>query len=119
MAVGPRLTTRTKEELSLKPALRRKLELKLQEYAGLAAAKEEIVTATDDMKAEIEVIREELGLKSFGFLGFNVSRREDTMTYIDLDMAVSEGWLSQAQREEITKTKPKKAFTQITCPKGE
>lgn len=105
----------TTREVSLKPALRRKLLNELHVWNELHEQKKAIQQAMDSHVGKIEAIRDEVGEKKLALEGFKIARVEGITTRLDQLKLIAQG-VTTAQIEAATITKPKKAYTKITPP---
>ena len=112
-------TVETVQEVSLKPAIQKKLRTALTEITNLSVTIKEMQAELDAQKAIVEGIREDTGLTSFNYEGYTVTKVTGDTKYVDFDWLISEGILSPSQKEMATKYKPKKPYTLVTIPKGE
>lgn len=110
-------TVETTQEVSLKPAIQKKLRTSLTEIANLSSTIKEMQAELDAQKAIVEAIRAETGLTSFNYEGYTVTEVRGTTTYVDIQWLIDEGIVSPSQKEMATKVKPKKPYTLVTCPK--
>lgn len=116
LAARPVVTATTTEEVILTPRQQKKLLVELKEYAELESQFYELKEELDGATARIEDIRDAVGAKKVRFEGFSISRVEGNQKIYDWDMAIREGWLTLANIEAMTKSKPKKAYTKVTTP---
>lgn len=107
--------TTTTTEITLKPAIRRRLLTELQAYQELKAEKERIEAAMDAHKAVIGDLRESTGVTSLELEGFKITHVTPTRSTLDEKKLVELG-CALAWIEEATVIKPTRSFNKVTCP---
>lgn len=115
MAVSTAVTTTTKEEVTIKPALKTKLLKKLKVYAELRQQLKAIEAAMDKEKAEIGKVREEIGVTSLALDGFKVTQVTNLRSTLDKKKLIEMG-VTTDMLEEATVTTPGRPYEKITCP---
>lgn len=119
----PKATIEQRTELKLTPALKKKLTLWLKEYTQLTldarrikrekkAIEESVETAFIDAD-EFEALQ--AGIRYDNIPLKHISPLKSTL---DKKLLISRGWLTTAQLEEATKTKPAKSYVKISIPGG-
>lgn len=109
------VTTTTKEEVKLKPAVRARLVKSLRVYADLRDQLKVIEAAMDKHKAEIGKIRDEAGVTALAIEGFKVTQVSNLRTTLDKKKLIEMG-VTTEMLEEATTTKPGRPYEKITCP---
>lgn len=112
----PVMTATTTEQVILTARQQERLLVELKEYAVIESQMQALKTELDAATARIEDIREDVGAKKVKFEGFGIARVEGEQKFYDWDFALREGWLTLAQIKQMTKRKPKKAYTGVTTP---
>lgn len=109
-------TVSSTQEVVLEPKLRKRLQLKLQEYARLSAEKKELKAKIDALTTELGALRDETGEMSVKLEGYG------TITLVGGDyqkfnkkLFVKLGGDLQVY-EEAREWKPKKSFNKVTIP---
>jgi hypothetical protein len=115
MGVSTAVSTTTKEEVAIKPALKTKLLKKLKVYAELRQQLKAIEAAMDKEKAEIGKVREEIGVTSLALDGFKVTQVTNLRSTLDKKKLIEMG-VTTDMLEEATVTTPGRPYEKITCP---
>ena len=115
MALSTAVTTVTKEEVKLKPALKAKLSKRLRVYGELRTQLKAIEAAMDKEKAEIGKLREEVGVTSLKLDGYSVTQVTSLRSTLDKKKLIEMG-VTTDMLEEATVTKPGRPYEKITCP---
>lgn len=119
MSVALAATTTTTTEVKLKPAVKAKLLKKLKVFAELRAQIKTLEAAADKEKADIRVIREEVGvetLKVDGYTTTNVTNtRQDSLRFREalIEMGVTTDMLDEAKERSLKAGRP---YEKITVP---
>ena len=108
-------TVTTTKEITLKPAVRRKLLTELKAYSELKQQLDAIKHAMDKHKATIGGLRDMTGEKALELEGFKIRLVEPTRSTLDKKKLVELG-CATAWIEEATTTKPTKPYEKVTCP---
>lgn len=117
----PSVQTTQTTEVKLSPALKKKLLLKLQEFAKYKIVIADAVEEQARLKADIEEAFVRAGefntlMAGVKIDGFNAKHCSPTRKYYDKLGAVKRGWMTTAQIAELTTEKPTKAGLRILCP---
>lgn len=102
-------------EVEIEASLKRKAMLRLNVIETLQDTIREAKTALALEVAAVEKIREIVGVKSFALNGFTVTRVTGDSSRLDRKKMKAAG-VTDAQIENWTTTKPKKAYTKVTAP---
>lgn len=105
----------TDVQLEIAPNIKRKVQLHLKQYEAITEQMRVLKAAQTKELNEVEKLREVIGAKSFDLSGFKVTRVTGDSSRLDQKKMIADG-VTPAMIEEWTTTKPKKAFTKITCP---
>lgn len=112
-------TVTTTTEVVLKPQLRKKLQLKLQEYAKLAAEKKALKTRIDKLTKELGDLRNETGEMSVSLEGYGAVtlvagtyKKFNEKRYVQLGGEL-------ALYQQALEDKPKKSYEKVTVPGAE
>ena len=109
-------TTTTTQEIELKPVLRKKLQMKLREYAVLAAQKKQLEAQLKELSVELGDLRNETGEMSISLEGYGtVTLVAGTYKKFNPKKFVSLGG-ELAVYTAAVEEKPKRAYDKITVP---
>jgi hypothetical protein len=113
----PTVTTTQIEEVRIEPKLKKKLQARLEAYAAQKAKLTPIYEEMDRLKAELDDIRQDLGVMSLDVEGSKITMVAGIYRKLDKKKFVALGGdLKILQLATIEK--PKKPYTKITL-KGE
>lgn len=115
MVLSTAVTTVTKEEVKLKPALKAKLSKRLRVYGELRTQLKAIEAAMDKEKAEIGKLREEVGVTSLKLDGYSVTQVTSLRSTLDKKKLIEMG-VTVDMLNEATTTKPGRPYIKVTCP---
>ena len=111
-------TVEVETEVTIEPRLARKAMLHLKVIEDLQDTIKEAKAALAGEVASVEKIREIVGAKSFALNGFKITRVTGDSSKLDRKKMKTAG-VTDAQLESWTTTKPKKAYTKVSCPNEE
>lgn len=109
-------TTTTTAEVVLAPKLRKRLQLKLQEYAILAKLRKALTLKLEGLTNELGALRDESGEVSINLVGYGTItlvagtyKKFNPKTFVRLGGELS-------IYNEAMEDKPKKAYNKVTVP---
>jgi hypothetical protein len=105
----------TQHEVTLTPAVKKKLLTKLRVYQELATQVKTLQAAMAKGRDEIDVLREETGEKSLSLDGFKATLVEPVRSKLIPKKLLAQG-VTWAMIEAATEIKPGKAYCKISCP---
>lgn len=111
-------TVEATTEVTIKPALQRKLRAELALYTELKTQVDELKAALEASKDSIEGLREAVGAKSFLFDDAKITRVDGgTTRSLDKKKLYAKG-ITPKQLDDCYVEKPKKGHTLVTLPGG-
>lgn len=108
------VTATTKTEVTLLPAVKRKLLTVLREYQELDLQEKALKLAKNKIKDKVRSIREATGERSINLDGFTMTDVQGTQKKFNKKKALQ--YLTVAELDDCFDEKPKKAYEKITCP---